>query len=223
MSRHDSLSVVVDSREPEQLDEWFDMHDDVAVVDREQLAVGDVVVDDAVVFERKAPNDFVQSIRDRRLENQIGKMYDAYGPERSYLLIEGNVQDIAELRFSGMNVEAVYGYIGSICARYQMIPLFTGRREWEIDLVTRIARKHKETTERVIRKPESTPTKKSHSYFRKMVMQLDGIGPKTAKAITTSFAGPEPFVTASEERLQQVDGIGPKRAEQIHAAVTGEQ
>lgn len=217
MKRHDELSVKVDKREKATNDivRLFQSHADVAHAEAEQLPVGDILVDDQVVFERKRPKDFVDSIRDRRLDDQISRMYDEFGPENSYLTVAGNVESFRKMIYTNMSKEAVFGFIGSIAARWQMIPLFVGDIGREMELITRIARKHEEKSDRVVRSPESTPSRKSDDYYTKMILQLNGIGRKTAADIRERFSTPIELIVAKPEELEEVDGIGEKTADSI--------
>lgn len=215
------VKAVVDNREPNRLVALFDMHDDVASVQAEQLEVGDVLisecsgsVDGPVVFERKSPSDFVQSIQDRRMEDQIDRMYNWFTAPRSYVVVEGTIADCVDAS-RGMPKTAIYGYIGSLSARWQMVPLFAGYPEMEVDLTTRIARKHFEDTNRVVRSPESAPSRADDSLYMRWLLALDGIGRETAQNIQDELESPEELVEAESDTLTKIDGIGQKRAEQI--------
>ena len=231
------LNAIVDSREPGRVVELLRRHDDVSSVEKDQLTVGDIVLGpgdvhvdtgnfgadvgvniDLVAIERKSPADFVRSIQDRRLEDQIDRMYEWFGATNSYIIVEGSVNDlIAEP--SGIPENGIYGYIGSLAARWQMVPLFAGYPTTEIELLTRVARKHFEETNRVVRSPDSTPKRKNDAYYLRMLMELDGIGRKTANNIADELGNPEDLIHADTEQLQEIDGIGKKRAECIRTQI----
>lgn len=221
MENKKEVSAVVDNREPNRLSGLFGLHDDVTSVQEEQLEVGDVlltdessVIDEPVVFERKSPSDFVQSIQDRRMEDQIDRMYNWFGATKSYVVVEGTVSDCVEAR-RGMPKTAIYGYIGSLSARWQMVPLFAGYPEMEVDLMTRVARKHFEATNRVVRSPESAPERADDSLYMRWLLALDGVGRETAENIQKELDSPEELVNAESSVLKKIDGVGDKRAEQI--------
>ena len=52
-----------------------------------------------------------------------------------------------------------------------------------------------------------------------MIIELDGIGRKTANNIADELENPEDLIHADTERLQEIDGIGKKRAECIRTQI----
>jgi Fanconi anemia group M protein len=222
MTRHSELTVKIDAREKNTKDlaQLFEVHNDVACVQVEELAVGDIVVDDQVVFERKRPKDFIGSIQDNRLDDQIDRMYNTFGPENSYVNVLGKMQDFSQLYHTNMPEEAVLGFIGSMAARWQMVPFFVQFVDREVELITRVARKHEEKSDRIVRSPENTPSRKDDDYYMKMILQLEGIGRKTAKQIRKKFTTPIELIVATQEELQHVDGVGEKTAKSIVGQIT---
>lgn len=210
------LEVVVDEREKRSgLHKTFERHDDVDEVYTEMLDVGDVIVNGKVVFERKDVGDFVQSIQNRRLENQIQSMYDMFGPENSYVVIEGDMADFEELRYSNFSPKSARGYVASISARWQCVPLFTGNQDRLVDVVTRVSRKHFETTKRVVRDPTSSPSNGSDDFFARTVLQLSGVGSSKIEPLRERYSSVAELSEATVPELKEVDGIGNKTAKTI--------
>src|SRR3712207_8568162 len=76
-------------------DNWRDWSSDVCSSDlAEQLPVGDYVLSDRVVVERKTGADLAASIKDRRLFEQIERLGEAY--PAVVLVVEGEPMHIAE-------------------------------------------------------------------------------------------------------------------------------
>ena len=210
------VDVVIDMRESRSdMFELFDSHPDVASVETEMLEVGDIIANGEIAFERKSQGDFVSSIKNRRLENQIEAMYDLFGPQKSYVVVETNYEDFEYLPYSQFTSKSVYGYIGSISARWQMVPLFTSTPEHLVDAVTRIARKHSEDTDRVVREPIKSPSTKSSDFFERTVLQFSGVGKSKIDPLRDEFGSVAELSEATESRLTKIDGIGSSTAESI--------
>lgn len=211
-----NLHVVVDEREYRAgLPSMFEDHDDVRQVDTELLDVGDIVAGGDVVFERKSVGDFVGSIKNRRLESQIDRMYEMFEPERSYVIIEGDMSDFWSLEYSQFSPQSACGYVGSLSARWQCVPLFASNRTNLVDMVTRITRKHKETTKRVVRDPESSPSRAQNDFFSRTVLQLSGVGKSKIEPLRDKYGTVRSLSEATESELTSIDGIGPKTADSI--------
>jgi len=210
------VDVVIDMRESRSdMFELFREHNDVASVETEMLDVGDIIVNGEIVFERKSRGDFVSSIKNRRLENQIEAMYDLFGPEKSYVVVETNYEDFEYIPYSQFTPASVYGYIGSISARWQMVPLFTSNPENLVDAVTRIGRKHSEDTSRIVREPIDSPTTKSSDFFERTVLQFTGVGKSKIDPLREKFGSVAELSNATESQLTTIDGIGSSTAETI--------
>jgi ERCC4-type nuclease len=231
------LNVVIDSREPSRVASLFERHDDVLLVEENQLNVGDIALGpgetqlgeidghgdgDVVAIERKSPADFVRSIQDRRLEDQIEQIYERFGAASSYVVVDGSVNDLVTER-SGIAKAGISEYIGSLAARWQMVPLFAGYPQMEIDLITRVARKHFQDTNRVARSPDSTPKRKNDRYYLRMLTELDGIGREIASNIAGELEQPEDLIHADTEQLRKINGVGEKRAESIRMQIWGDK
>ena len=216
------LFVVVDEREERvNLSGLFKNHPDVGRVQTEMLDVGDVVVGGEIAFERKSISDFVGSIQNRRLESQIERMYDVFGPANSYVIIEGDMHEFDELSYSQFSSKSARGFVASICARWQCVPLFTSSRQNLADQITRISRKHFEDTNRVVREPQKSPTRKEADFFVKTVLQLDGVGKSKIDPLAERYDSVDELTNATVPDLKAIDGIGTKTAQSIIDQING--
>ena len=214
-------SVVVDAREPKEFDTLFRNDDYVESVTRQQIPVGDFRCrvdpeNPPIVFERKTASDFVKSMKNKRLETQINGMYDTFGPERSFLVIEGDLEDFDFLPRSSFPPESIRGFMGSLCGRWQLVPLFCSDQFHLADMVVRVSRKCVEQTDRVVRSPDSTPNTKDPSFYDRALLQLDGVGPETKDRIKEEFPTLQSLImNSSPETLQEIDGIGSGKSSKI--------
>lgn len=210
------LQVVIDEREKRSgLHETFQKHDDVSEVETEMLEIGDVIINGTIVFERKTPGDFIGSIQNRRLESQIERMYEIFGPENTYIAIEGDMSDFDNMQYTQFPAKAARGYVGSLSARWQCVPLFTTDQTLMVDTMTRIARKHFESTNRVVRDPTDSPSKGKDDFFARTVLQLSGVGKSKIKPLRKEFESVSQLSEATNDELTSIDGIGNKTAKSI--------
>lgn len=211
-----TVSVTVDSREQKAgYHVAFDANEYVCNVNVEQIPIGDFVLDDEIVFERKTPSDFVKSLKNNRLESQVRRMTDEYGASQTYLVIQGTLKDIHTLERSGFDNRAINGFISSMSARWSTPPLFLDNRYEVTDMVVRIGRKHSEETDRVVVKPDDTPEWSDADFFERALMQLHGIGPVTAERIYDEFDSLPEFVSTDTDRMTKIQRVGDKRADNI--------
>lgn len=216
-----TLSLVkIDNREPTELVLAFEEHPDVDRVSYTQLDSGDVQVvhkedSDPVAFERKTPEDFVTSMQNGRLEAQIATMYERFGPERSYLVIDGDMEDFVSMPHTSVTTSSVRGFVGSLSARWQCVPLFCSGILGLTDTVTRIARKLEEQPNHR-RTPETVaPSAGDRDYLYRAVLSFEGVGPKLAERITDEVSALPELATMAADDLIQIEGVGEARAESI--------
>ena len=211
-----SIDVVIDEREYRAgLPEMFEDHDDVDEVHTELLETGDIIACGEIVFERKDVGDFVGSIKNRRLESQVERMYRVFEPEKSYVLVEGDMSDFWKLNYSQFSPQSACGFVGTLSARWQCVPLFVSNRTNLVDMVTRIARKHVENTTRVVRDPNSSPSKANDDFFARTVLQLDGVGKSKIDPLREEYSTVKGLSQAKRSELKSIDGIGKKTADNI--------
>jgi len=84
-----------------------------ALVILENLSVGDYVVGEGVIIERKSVTDFVKSIFDKRLFDQVSKLKET--SSNAFIILEGSIERAK--RFTS-NWNAVLGALVSIQAGY---------------------------------------------------------------------------------------------------------
>lgn len=92
-------------------------------VEAKNLEIGDYLTEGNVCIERKTFQDFVSSIVDGRLFNQIRELKEKY--EKSIIVIEGNDY------YANVSINAVYGAIASVAIDYA-IPLVFLRNQAEV-------------------------------------------------------------------------------------------
>ncbi|WP_423793069.1 DEAD/DEAH box helicase [Methanocaldococcus indicus] len=181
-------------------------------VEIKTLDVGDFVLSDRVVVERKTGEDFINSIIDKRLFNQL-KELKRY--EKPILIIEGDYK-------KRLHENAIRGAILSIILDYSIPIIFTKDLDETISYLVQIAEKEqiKEKRPILIRAGKKPMTLKERQEF--IVQSLPEVGGALAKNLLKHFKTVENVFTAKEEELIKVEGVGKERAKKIREVLTAE-
>lgn len=181
-----------------------------------RLSVGDYVVDNQLVFERKTLKDFAKSIVDGRLFRQAIRL--ANSKYKSALILEGTGKELTETRVSR---EAMQGALITI-SLILGIPVLRSKDPFEsAHLIIYASRQIKSTAKGVFQRRGYRPKgKRKHQLF--ILQGLPGIGSERATMLLDAFGSVEAVVKATSEELQSVEGIGESIAERVKWAVREE-
>lgn len=180
----------------------------------QNLPIGDYVISEEVVIERKTVSDFVSSIIDKRLFTQAKNLVSAY-PKPVFIVEGENLYSS-----SGVSAKAVKGAILSLNLDYK-IPVILAKNPVETaSYIVLIAEreqfeKNSHPTIRGERKPLSL--KEQQEY---VVAGLPNVELTLAKRLLTAFGSVEKVFQASKEELKKVSGIGETIAEKIRKVIT---
>ncbi|XRO77567.1 DEAD/DEAH box helicase [Methanocaldococcus sp. 10A] len=200
------IKIIVDVREKNMAKLLHNYAD----VELKTLEVGDYVLSDRVVVERKTADDFVNSIIDKRLFNQLKNLKKV---EKPLLIIEGE-------NFSRLHENAIKGAILSIIFDFGIPIIFTKNAEETADLLIKIAEKEqiKEKRAVMVRYGKTTMSLKEQQKF--IVESLPDVGGALAERLLKHFKTVENVFTAKEEELMKVEGVGKERAKKIRDVLT---
>ena len=206
-----SLIVYVDSREMKS-EVVKRLYEKGVVVKVQNLEAGDYVLSDRVVVERKTAEDFVESIIDRRLFDQLLRMKRHY--LKPILIIEGNGL------YGRMNPNSIRGAIATIAVDFGIPIIRTSNAEETAEILIAIARREQEGKERSVslHVGKTKMTLKEQQEY--VVSAISEIGPVLARNLLEHFQTIERIATASEEELMKVPKIGKKTARKIRMLMT---
>jgi len=205
--------IIVDSRElgsptTRELSKY-----DVLIT-QEALTIGDFIISDRTAIERKTVGDFVASIIDGRLFEQISNLKSAY--EMPILIVEG------ESFQTSRNVapEAIMGAVASVIVDFAVPIVWTRTPSETALLLLSIARREQSKGERrprirMERKPESLSREQEF-----IVAGLPLVDTVLARRLLKAFGTVEKVFLASEKELQDVEGIGRKISDRIRRVVS---
>lgn len=181
-----------------------------------QLTVADYQLSQRVGVERKTVADFLQSLTDGRLFQQLGDMKKTFS--RPILLIEGT-DDMFELR--DIHPNAIRGALASIATDLKIPILWTKTQLETAELLYTIAKREQVQLKKNVSlrvKPNFRSTNQEQEF---LVGGLPKISSVLAKRLLKKFGTPEKVFTAKAEELQEVEGIGEKLAKKIRKLLTG--
>ncbi|MCR4335442.1 MAG: DEAD/DEAH box helicase [archaeon] len=193
-----------------------------AVIKVKQLEVGDFILSDKVVVERKTIEDFLSSLIDGRLFNQLTMMSSNY--DSPLIILEGNHDELYTTR--NIHENAIKAALASIALNYRIPILYTHDVEETAKLVYLIAKREQLGSEKEIKLRVG---RKGLTISEQQQYILEGfplVGPSLAKALLQKFGTVRAAINASIKELQEVENMGPKKAKKIHEvlnAVFGEE
>jgi|SRR3989338_5688097 len=172
-------------------------------VEVKELKVADYIIGNVAV-ERKTVSDFLNSMINKRLINQLGSL-NQY--KDKLLLIEGTTeQELYNDRSEGINGNAIRGFLLSILLKYKVPIIFTKDAEDTAKFLSVLAKK---------KDKDISLNAKRKSFNKKEQMQFilegfPGVGPSTAKKLLEKFKSLKDIFNTPQESLKLIIG---KKAE----------
>lgn len=196
--------ILIDYREKNSLvaSELVDLN---LKIEFKDLKVGDYIVKNTAI-ERKTVNDFISSIKNKRLMNQLEELQQY---KNKLLIIEGI--DEQELYTDldeeiGMHPNAVRGFLLSVLLKYRVPIIFTKNYEDTAKFILILSKKkEKEISLNITKKNLNAKERKQF-----IIEGFPGIGPKTAKKLLKKFKTIQNIINAPEKELKELIG---KKAE----------
>lgn len=187
-----------------------------AGVQMKSLTVGDYILSPRVVVEYKKVPDFVDSIVDGRLLEQLKKLKEKY--ERPMVVIEGE-EDVYSQR--KIHPNAIRGMLATITVSYGIPVLQTKNAKETADLFAVIAKREQDIDFREYNYHGSSKPMGLREQQEYIVSSLPGIGPGLAKPLLEKFGSVKEIVNAGVDDLQKVDKIGEKKAKEVQKVLGG--
>ena len=177
----------------------------------------DYILSSRVGVEFKTVHDFVESIIDGRLLQQVKNLKNNF--ERPLLIIEG-IEDIYSIR--NVHANSIRGMLAAIAVSYGVPILYTKNFKDTASLLNIIAKREQEETGKDFSlHPEkrNLSIKEQQEYI---ISSLPGVGSALAKPLLKYFKNIKNVVNAEQKQLEEVEGIGKKKAEKIKDIVDRE-
>lgn len=209
----EEITIVADSRELGAL-VTRELAKLGALIKSQTLDVGDFVLSDRVVVERKDVEDFASSIIDGRLFQQAAKLKESYA--KPVIVVEG-----ATLAGSGrVRPEAMMGAYASLLVDYGIPIVWAQKPSEAAQLMFAIARREQiqdKRTPRIMTAAKPSTIEEQQEFI---VASLPNIDRSRAEKLLSSFQTVERVFQASQEELMSITGIGEKISEEIRRVLT---
>ena len=171
---------------------------------------GDYKIGERILVERKTSRDFVDSLIDRNLLDQLREM--ARACPKPVLLIEGG--DIYSQR--DIHPNAIRGALAAISVSMGINIFMTRDPGDTADLLLVLARREEETGYKERGSGQKEAYESLAAAQEAIMSAFPDLGPKYARALLTAFGSIRAVIDAKKEDLLQVPGIGIKKAEMIY-------
>ncbi len=205
------VEVVVDQRELDSAIARDLSKRDGVETRLETLEVGDYVLSDRVVVERKTVADFLDTLTggDRSMFEQVGDAGRHYA--RPVVVVEG------EGLFGQRNVhpKAIHGALASLAVDFGASVMRTADEDETADLLEMIAEREQAAGDREVSVHGEKQSKTLAEQQEYVVASIAEVGPVTARSLLAEFGSVEAVMTADEEQLQEAEGVGEVTAERI--------
>lgn len=181
----------------------------------ETLAVGDYVLSDRVVVERKTAEDFLDSLLsgDRSLFGQVRAMATHY--DRPVLIVEG--PDLYDVR--DVHPNAVRGALVSLVVDYGASLLFASNATETTEILAIIAEREQSRGGREVSVHGEKGGRTVAEQQEYVVSSIADIGPVTARSLLEAFGSVEAVMTANENELTEIHGVGEVTAARVRDVV----
>lgn len=183
----------------------------------ERLPVGDYLVDNRFLFERKTLPDLVGSVIAGRLFSQALRLAEV-ADYRPALILEGTAKD---LRGSRMRWEAVQGALVTVSLLIGLPVLRTRSAQETVRTFQFAALQARSVAVGALprrgKRPRGKKALQSH-----LLQGLPGVGPERAARLLERFGSVEAVLSADRKALELVPGIGTQTARAMRWAVEEE-
>ncbi len=207
------MRVVIDDREPDRVRRHLERLPGVFIEVR-RLALGDYLVDERLLVERKTVDDLAASVCDGRLFRQARRLA-AHRSQAVCFVLEGTSRGAERI---GVSREALQGAVISLTLVFG-VPLLRSRDSDETARLLvyaggQVARAAAVSAHRSGRKVGA-----SERIRMRMLQAIPGIGPLRARALLACFGGIPALVSATVDEIAAADGIGRMTAARVQAIV----
>ena len=207
ISEEQVVAVLADHREKSNkiVKELIDLG---VSVNTAQLESADYLLSGKVGVELKKVPDFVASIIDGRLLDQVRSLRKNF--EKAVLIIEGE-EDIYAIR--KVHANAIRGMLSSIVLDFQVPVLYTKNPKDTAGLLAVMAKREQNKSRDFsyhVSKPQSI---KEQQEF--LVSSLPFIGVQTARLLLENFGSIKTLINSNKEDITSIKGVGEKTADRL--------
>lgn len=207
------LLVYVDERERNSKVPEYLTAKGVTVIFK-MLDVGDYIVNNVVGIERKTANDYINSLIDGRLFEQLSKLKERF--DKTLLIVEGDMHKA--LKGRNIHRNAILGSHVSLLLDLGVFIIYTRNEEETAELIKRIGL-HKIKTSFDLRIPRKSGLSDITEWQKFVLQCFPHIGSKIAQRILEYFGSIHAFCNATIHELSRIEGLSEQKAAEIYQIV----
>ena len=206
------LKIIADTRERSSL--ITKTLREKSLVEVKQLTVGDYLLSDRVVVERKTVDDFLQSLVDKRLLSQAAELKRNF--ETPIMILEGGKNIYAQ---RDIHPNAIRGALTALAVDFGISVLPSMGEEDTAEMLYCIAKREQIDDKRqIVLRGEKKPLLLGEKQ-RYIVESLPNVSAVLAARLLERFGSVEKIMSASKKELTEVEGIGELKADEIRKVV----
>ncbi|MCX6771588.1 MAG: helix-hairpin-helix domain-containing protein [Candidatus Micrarchaeota archaeon] len=198
--------IMVDTREPDSVCDALEAQG--AEIEVRQLEIGDYLLSDRLVAERKTRADFESSVVDGRLFAQASDLCAAL--PRVVIIVEGDAPEGSRLSRS-----ALLGAYASLISDFGCALFFTRSPPATAEMLYALAHHEQVAKSRAAPVYAKRKARSVAERQRAVVEALPNVGPALAEALLKYFDTVENVMSAPESELREVGRIGEKKASEL--------
>ena len=166
-------------------------------IEIKSLKIGDYLVGNTII-ERKTVSDFISSMLNRRLIEQLRQMQEY---KNNLLIIEGEISSFFKER-TNINPNSVRGFIISILTNYKIPIIFTKDSEDTSQYLITLAKQQLKPKKEISLHSRIPKTIKEQKKY--IIESFPNIGPATAKKLLEKFKTISNIINADEKELKEI-------------------
>ena len=203
--------IIIDDREPDEICSMLGEYQ------QKRLFLGDYIINNTVIVERKSASDFVNSLVKGHLKSQVYRLTKAYS--NPVLAIIGNYYIEAQERISR---QALIAQLASLTARHNLegargkVSLITFETDYDFALYLNYLEK-KTTDNKPFINPELENLDKSDidAVKNAMLGLVPNLGDVLNRNLLRKFGSIRNIANATVKELTKVEGLGFKKAKVV--------
>ena len=210
MYLRNNMTIIVDDREPKHISTSLKRRK--CNVEVKQLGIGDYLLDDGVIIERKEGQDFISSMQSGRLWEQLKQMSQYKHP--MVCIVMNNIWKYFYFSRGKYLHKSFFGAIKTVVMKYN-IPVITFYDEDDflrylerIEHSTSTGSRH--TTE-LMRRPKTMKERQEN-----LISCAANVSIKTAQKLLNHFGSPYWIAQAQIDDIAEVSGVGKKTATNVY-------
>jgi Fanconi anemia group M protein len=182
----------------------FSKKSDAITFDVKRLDIADIVISSKVAVERKEGSDFVSSIMDNRLFEQIVRLKDTYATP--ILILKGLNDKVFEP--TGMKISSIYGALSMVSYKLGISVIPTRNIEDTAIVIERIAIREQSDEKGSLLARSASKTLDKSTRRAYIIEGLINTGPKKAKLLIDTFKTPDKVIQSIKHTEITYTGTG---------------